>query len=422
MKVLIIGGGGREHAVAAKLAESPRVDKLYAAPGNGGIAELAQCVDIKATDVEAMVNFARQEGIDFVCVTPDDPLAAGMVDAMEAAGIAAFGPTQAAAQIEASKVFCKDLMHKYHIPTAEYAVFTEAEPARAYIREKGAPIVIKADGLALGKGVFVASTLEEALAAVDAIMVEGRFGAAGARVLVEECLQGPEVSMMCFTDGKTIVPMVPSQDHKRAYDNDEGPNTGGMGVIAPTPNLTEQLASEVMETILLPTVRAMEAEGRTFKGVLYAGLMLTEKGPKVLEYNARFGDPETQAVLPLLDGDLMEIFMAVREGRLDQCPIRWKKGASALVVMAAGGYPGSYEKGNVITGLDKVQQAKVYHAGTAVKDGHIVTNGGRVLGVSAQGDTLADALDTAYEAVAQIHFKDAFYRHDIGAKVKGAKQ
>lgn len=422
MKVLIVGGGGREHAVAAKLMESPLVDKLYAAPGNGGIAALAQCVDIKATDVAAMVDFARWEGIDFVCVTPDDPLAAGMVDAMEAAGIAAFGPNQAAAQIEASKVFCKDLMHKYHIPTAEYAVFSGAEPARAYIREKGAPIVIKADGLALGKGVFVASTLKEALEAVDAIMVEGRFGAAGARVLVEECLQGPEVSMMCFTDGKTIVPMIPSQDHKRAYDHDEGPNTGGMGVIAPTPNMTGQLAGEVMETILLPTVRAMEAEGRPFKGVLYAGLMLTEKGPKVLEYNARFGDPETQAVLPLLESDLMEIFMAVREGRLEQCPIRWRTGASALVVMAAGGYPGSYEKGNVITGLDEVRQAQVYHAGTAVREGQIVTNGGRVLGVSAQGDTLAAALDTAYEAVSHIHFKDAFYRRDIGAKAKGVKQ
>ena len=422
MKVLIVGGGGREHAVAAKLMESPLVDKLYAAPGNGGIAALAQCVDIKATDVAAMVDFARREGIDFVCVTPDDPLAAGMVDAMEAAGIAAFGPNQAAAQIEASKVFCKDLMHKYHIPTAEYAVFSGAEPARAYIRDKGAPIVIKADGLALGKGVFVASTLKEALEAVDAIMVEGRFGAAGARVLVEECLQGPEVSMMCFTDGKTIVPMIPSQDHKRAYDHDEGPNTGGMGVIAPTPNMTGQLAGEVMETILLPTVRAMEAEGRPFKGVLYAGLMLTEKGPKVLEYNARFGDPETQAVLPLLESDLMEIFMAVREGRLEQCPIRWRTGASALVVMAAGGYPGSYEKGNVITGLDEVRQAQVYHAGTAVREGQIVTNGGRVLGVSAQGDTLAAALDTAYEAVSHIHFKDAFYRRDIGAKAKGVKQ
>jgi len=419
MKVLVVGGGGREHAVVAKLNESPLVDKLYCAPGNGGIASIAQCVNIKATDVEAMVEFAVKEGIDFVCVTPDDPLALGMVDAMEERGIAAFGPCQAAAQLEASKVFSKDLMHKYNIPTAEYAVFTEAEPARAYIREKGAPIVVKADGLALGKGVIVASTVEEALEAVDAIMVEGRFGAAGARVLVEECLTGPEVSMMCFTDGKTIVPMVPSQDHKRAYDNDEGPNTGGMGVIAPTPNMTATLSAEVMESVLIPTIRAMEAEGRLFKGVLYAGLMITPKGPKVLEYNARFGDPETQAVLPMLKSDLMEIFMAVREGRLESCPIEWKQGASALVVVAAGGYPGSYEKGNVISGLDEVENAFVYHAGTALKDGNIVTNGGRVLGVSAQGETLAAALDTAYAAVEKIKFKDAFCRHDIGAKVKG---
>jgi phosphoribosylamine--glycine ligase len=419
MKVLVIGGGGREHAIVEKLKTSPKVSALYCAPGNGGIAASAQCVDIKATDVAAMVGFALREGIDFVCVTPDDPLAAGMVDAMEAAGIPAFGPDQKAAQLEASKVFCKDLLAKYQIPTAEYGVFDDPESAKAYIKAKGAPIVVKADGLALGKGVFVAATQEQALEAVDAIMVEGRFGAAGARVLVEECLQGPEVSVMCFTDGKTIVPMVPSQDHKRAYDGDRGPNTGGMGVVAPTPFYTPELARKVMDTILMPTVQAMEAEGRPFKGVLYAGLMLTEGGPKVLEYNARFGDPETQAVLPLLEGDLLEIFMAVREGRLKDCPIAWKTGASALVVLAAGGYPGGYEKGNPITGLEDIRYAAVYHAGTAIKDGRLVTAGGRVLGVSAQGKTLGAALKKAYAAADKIHFKDAFCRRDIGAKIEG---
>ena len=419
MKVLVVGGGGREHAVCKKLAESPLVDALLCAPGNAGIAQTAQCFpDVKATDVEAIVALAGKEHVDFVCVTPDDPLALGCVDALEAAGIAAFGPNAYAAQMEASKIFSKNLMKKYGIPTAESEVFTEMDAALAYLDTRRAPIVVKADGLALGKGVVVAGTIEEARQAVVDMMQGGKFGKSGARVLIEECMFGREVTVLCFTDGKCIVPMRASQDHKRAYDGDKGPNTGGMGAFAPSPLYTEDMAKRVTDEILLPTLRAMNAEGFTFKGVLYVGLMLTEDGPKVVEYNARFGDPETQAVLPLLDSDLMEIMMAVREQRLSELDIRWKDGAAACIVLASGGYPGKYESGKLISGLDDAAAAgaTVYHAGTKMTDEGYVTAGGRVLGVTALGETLGDAVANAYAAARRIHFDGVHMRTDIGSK------
>lgn len=419
MKVLVVGGGGREHAVCKKLAESPLVDALLCAPGNAGIAQTAQCFpDVKATDVEAIVALAGKEHVDFVCVTPDDPLALGCVDALEAAGIAAFGPNAYAAQMEASKIFSKNLMKKYGIPTAESEVFTEMDAALAYLDTRRAPIVVKADGLALGKGVVVAGTIEEARQAVVDMMQGGKFGKSGARVLIEECMFGREVTVLCFTDGKCIVPMRASQDHKRAYDGDKGPNTGGMGAFAPSPLYTEDMAKRVTDEILLPTLRAMNAEGFTFKGVLYVGLMLTADGPKVVEYNARFGDPETQAVLPLLDSDLMEIMMAVREQRLSELDIRWKDGAAACIVLASGGYPGKYESGKLISGLDDAAAAgaTVYHAGTKMTDEGYVTAGGRVLGVTALGETLGDAVANAYAAARRIHFDGVHMRTDIGSK------
>ena len=419
MKVLVIGGGGREHAVCKKLAESRLVTELLCAPGNAGIAQVATCVpEVKATDIDGIVALAKVQKVDFVCVTPDDPLALGCVDALEAAGIPAFGPSAYAAQMESSKVFSKNLMRKYNIPTARSETFTDMDAALAYIDEQGAPIVVKADGLALGKGVIVASTVEEAKQAVVDMMQGGRFGKSGARVLIEECMFGREVTVLCFTDGKTIVPMVASQDHKRVYDNDQGPNTGGMGAFAPSPLYTADIAERTMNEILLPTVRAMNAEGFTFKGVLYVGLMLTKEGPKVVEYNARFGDPETQAVLPLLDGDLMEIMMAVREQKLNTLSIRWKPQAAACVVLASGGYPGKYESGKVITGLEDAQAAgaTVYHAGTKRADGAFVTAGGRVLGVTAVGDTLREAVDSAYAAARRIHFEGVHMRSDIGSR------
>ena len=419
MKVLVIGGGGREHAVCKKLAESRLVTELLCAPGNAGIAQVATCVpEVKATDIDGIVSLAKVQKVDFVCVTPDDPLALGCVDALEAAGIPAFGPSAYAAQMESSKVFSKNLMRKYNIPTARSETFTDMDAALAYIDEQGAPIVVKADGLALGKGVIVASTVEEAKQAVVDMMQGGRFGKSGARVLIEECMFGREVTVLCFTDGKTIVPMVASQDHKRVYDNDQGPNTGGMGAFAPSPLYTADIAERTMNEILLPTVRAMNAEGFTFKGVLYVGLMLTKEGPKVVEYNARFGDPETQAVLPLLDGDLMEIMMAVREQKLNTLSIRWKPQAAACVVLASGGYPGKYESGKVITGLEDAQAAgaTVYHAGTKRADGAFVTAGGRVLGVTAVGDTLREAVDSAYAAARRIHFEGVHMRSDIGSR------
>ena len=419
MKVLVIGGGGREHAVCKKLSESPLVTELLCAPGNAGIAQVARCVpDVKATDVPAIVALAKAEQVDFVCVTPDDPLALGCVDALEEAGIAAFGPNAQAAQMEASKIFSKNLMHKYGIPTAKSEVFTDADAALAYLATQQAPIVVKADGLALGKGVVVAQTIEEARQAVEEMMRGGKFGKSGARVLIEKCMFGREVTVLCFCDGKTIVPMRASQDHKRVFDGDKGPNTGGMGAFAPSPLYTEEIAKRTEQEILLPTLRAMNAEGITFKGVLYVGLMLTAQGPKVVEYNARFGDPETQAVLPLLEGDLMEIMMAVREQRLSGMDIRWKEQAAACIVLASGGYPGKYESGKVISGLEDAQAmgATVYHAGTKLVDGAYVTAGGRVLGVTALGNTLADAVHGAYAAAEKIHFEGAHMRRDIGSR------
>ena len=419
MKVLVVGGGGREHAVCKKLKESKLVSELLCAPGNAGIAQVATCVPgVKATDVDAIVKLAKDEKVDFVCVTPDDPLALGCVDALEKEGIAAFGPSAYAAQMESSKIFSKNLMKKYGIPTAESETFEDMDAALAYLDTTEAPIVIKADGLALGKGVIVAATMDEAKEAVVDMMQGGKFGKSGARVLIEECMFGREVTVLCFCDGKTIVPMRASQDHKRVFDNDQGPNTGGMGAFAPSPLYTQEIAERAMNEIIVPTMNAMNAEGFTFKGVLYVGLMLTEKGPKVVEYNARFGDPETQVVLPLLDSDLMEIMMAVRNQTLDQLDIQWKKESAACIVLASGGYPGKYEGGKVITGMDAAEEtgATVYHAGTKAVDGDIVTAGGRVLGVTALGENLRAAVDSAYAAARKIHFDGVHMRSDIGSK------
>ena len=418
MDILVIGGGGREHAIVRKLKESPRTGKLYCAPGNGGIAKDAECVAIGAMDIPAVVAFAKEKKIDLVFVAPDDPLAAGMVDALEKEGIPTFGPRANAAVIEASKVFSKDLMKRYHIPTAQYEVFSEPAEAIAWIEKNNRfPIVVKADGLALGKGVLICPDFEAAKAAVKEIMEDKVFGASGSRVVVEEFLTGPEVSVLAFTDGHCVKPMVSSKDHKRALDNDEGLNTGGMGTISPNPYYTDAIAKECMETIFLPTIEAMNKEGRPFKGCLYFGLMITPDGPKVIEYNARFGDPETQVVLPRLKTDFVDIVMAVVEERLSDLTIAWSDEACACVVMASGGYPGHYEKGIAIEGLDEngqVDGAVVYHAGTALRDGKFVTNGGRVLGVTALGDTLPQALEKAYAAVGKIHWDGVHYRHDIG--------
>ncbi len=415
MKVLVVGSGGREHAICWKLKQSPKVSELYCAPGNGGIAQVARCVDIKATDVDTMVAWAKENAMDFVMVAPDDPLALGMVDALEAAGIPAFGPRANAAIIEASKAFSKELMAKYHIPTAKYKTFTGLATAEEYIKSQGAPIVVKADGLALGKGVVVAQSVDEALEAVRSMMVDKKFGASGAKVVIEECMTGPEVTVLAFCDGKHICPMPSSQDHKRAFDGNRGPNTGGMGAISPSPYHTPELAQQCMETIFRPTVEAMAAEGRPFQGVIYFGLMLTPQGPKVVEYNARFGDPECQAVLSLLESDLMDILQACRDGSLDKADIRWRSDAACCLVLASGGYPGSYEKGYPISGLDEAgTTATVFHAGTAVKNGQTVTNGGRVLGVTATAPTLDEAIQKAYAAAKPIHFEKMQYRTDIG--------
>jgi phosphoribosylamine--glycine ligase len=417
LKILVIGGGGREHAICRALHSSPRVTELYCAPGNGGIAADAQCVPIAATDIDGVLSFATDNGIDLVMVAPDDPLALGMVDALESAGIRAFGPRKNAAILESSKVFSKSLMKKYGIPTAGHEVFTEADAAVSYIRERGAPIVVKADGLALGKGVVVAMTTQEAVSAVKSMMEDKKFGESGSRVVIEEYMTGPEVTVLAFTDGVTISPMLSSQDHKRAYDGDKGPNTGGMGAICPSPNYTPETAKLCMDTIFRPTVDAMRKEGRPFKGVLYFGLMLTPDGPRVIEYNARFGDPEAQAVLPLLKTDLLDVFEAVVDEKLADLNIEWSDGASCCVVMASGGYPVDYKKGMLITGLDHVPaDVTVYHAGTAVRDGEYYTNGGRVLGVTALGDDLKSARARAYEGVSYISFENAHYRKDIGGK------
>lgn len=420
MRVLVVGSGGREHAVIRKLKENSTIEKIYCAPGNGGISALAECVDIAATDVDGMVAFAKDHA-DFCVVTPDDPLAMGMVDAMEAAGIPAFGPDQKSAQIEASKVFAKNLMKKYGIPTAAYEVFTDPEKVLAYVKEKNTwPAVIKADGLALGKGVLIAKDYEEAEAAVKELMVDRKFGTSGSEVVVEEFMTGPEVSVLSFTDGHVIRPMVSSMDHKRANDNDEGLNTGGMGTIAPSPFYTPEIAERCMKEIFLPTVMAMNEEGRPFRGVLYFGLMLTPEGPKVVEYNCRFGDPETQVVLPLLKTDLFEIMQAVRSEKLASVDVEWKDACAACVIEASGGYPESYQKGYEIHGLDESGQHEgvyVYHSGTKKKDGKYYTNGGRVLGIEAEGSTLGEALEKSYAAVHEITFDNMHYRTDIGRKV-----
>ena len=417
MNILVVGGGGREHAIVAALAKSPRVDKLYCAPGNGGIAALAECVPVLATEIEGVVRFVLQNPVDYVMVAPDDPLALGMVDVLEDAGIRVFGPHKDAAIIESSKVFSKKLMKKYGIPTAEYETFSIMEEALAYIEEKGAPIVVKADGLALGKGVVVATTVEEARESVVAMMQDMKFGHSGSSVVIEQCLTGPEVTVLAFTDGETIVPMLSSQDHKRAYDNDEGPNTGGMGAFCPSPKYTPELAEQCMETIFRPTIDAMKAEGRLFKGVIYFGLMLTPNGPKVIEYNARFGDPETQAVLSMLDTDLLDIFEAVTDGRLGEIDIKWKSGSACCVAIASGGYPGTYEKGKLISGLENVpDDITVFHAGTKLTDGKYYSDGGRVLGVTAAAETLGEAVSRAYDGVREISFDGSFYRSDIGKR------
>ena len=416
MNVLVVGGGGREHAICWKLRQSPNVTQLYCAPGNGGIAGLAQCVPIKATDVEGIVRWAKENAMDFVMVAPDDPLALGMVDALEAAGIPAFGPRKNAAVIEASKAFSKELMKKYHIPTAQYETFTELDAALSYIDAQGAPIVVKADGLALGKGVVVAATVEEAKAAVRDMMEDKKFGDSGSTVVIEACMTGPEVTVLAFCDGKHLVPMPSSQDHKRAYDGNQGPNTGGMGAFSPSPHYTPEVARRCMEEIFLPTVAALNAEGRPFQGVIYFGLMLTKDGPKVVEYNARFGDPETQAVLSLLDSDLMDIFQACVDGTLDKIDIKWKDQAACCLVLASGGYPVQYQSGYPISGLEEAgQNATVFHAGTKLgEDGQILTAGGRVLGVTALGATLEESISNSYTAAKPISFQDMHFRRDIG--------
>ncbi|MCW3490041.1 phosphoribosylamine--glycine ligase [Dethiobacter alkaliphilus] len=419
MRVLIVGSGGREHVLAWKLLQSPQVQKVYCAPGNAGIAQIAECVPISVDNIEALVAFGLEHDIKLTVVGPEAPLTAGMVDAFTAAGLEAFGPSKDAAQLEGSKIFAKQIMEKYNIPTAESRTFTSADKALAYLAEKGAPIVVKADGLAAGKGVVVATTVEEAEDAVKRIMVDKEFGDAGARVIIEEFLQGEEVSVLAFTDGNTVVPMVSSQDHKAAYNGDTGPNTGGMGAYSPAPILTDELLAEVEETVLRPTVDGLRQEGITFKGILYAGLMITAQGPKVLEFNVRFGDPECQVVLPRLKSDLSAIMLSVIHRCLHEETIEWYDNHTACVVMASGGYPGKYTKGKEIKGLDdaaSLDDVYVYHAGTAEKGKKIVTAGGRVLGVTAWGDTLPAALEKAYAAVDKITFDGAHYRKDIGQK------
>lgn len=418
MDILVVGGGGREHAIIRKLRESPRCGKLYCTPGNGGISFDAQCFSVSANDIPGVVELAKKLKVDLVFVAPDDPLVAGMVDALEKEGIAAFGPRANAAIIEGSKVFSKHLMQKYNIPTAGYQVFENPADVLGTIRrQKKYPAVIKADGLALGKGVMICENYEEAEEAVKNIMEDRIFGASGKRVVVEEFLTGPEVSVLAFTDSKTVVPMVSSKDHKRVFDGDMGPNTGGMGTISPNPYYTDDIAEECMKTIFRPTIDAMNKEGRPFKGCLYFGLMLTPDGPKVIEYNCRFGDPETQVVLPRLKTDFIDIIEAIREERLAQLPIEWAEEACACVIMASGGYPAAYKKGIRIDGLDAKGQlagATVYHSGTRYADGAFYTNGGRVLGVTATAPTLETALNRAYDAVLTIDFEGAHYRKDIG--------
>ncbi len=426
MKILVVGGGGREHAIVMKLAASPRVTELHCAPGNGGIAKFAVCHAVKATDLDGMLALAKELAVDWVFVAPDDPLVMGMADLLRENGFKVFGPSKRAAIIEGSKVFSKNLMKKYGIPTAKYEVFDSAEQAIAYIRAQNTyPTVVKADGLALGKGVIIAQSEDEAVEAVHAIMEDRIFGESGAKVVIEEFLTGPEVSVLAFTDGETVLPMVSSMDHKRALDGDRGKNTGGMGTVSPNPYYTREIADQCMREIFLPTMHAMNGENRTFRGCLYFGLMLTPYGPKVIEYNCRFGDPETQVVLPMLHTDLLDIMEAVEDVRLGDLSVTWNKGACACVILASGGYPEKYETGKVITGLDEKGQcegAAVYHAGTKLSDsGEFLTAGGRVLGITASGETLQKALDAAYKAAAGVSFEGVHYRTDIGKRALAAK-
>lgn len=416
MKILVVGGGGREHAIIKKLRENSSVSEIYALPGNGGMADDATCVSISATDLEGIKAFALENKVDYAVVAPDDPLVMGAVDMLTEAGIPCFGPSKAAAIIEGSKVFSKDLMKKYSIPTAEYRSFDDLNEALEYIKTAPIPTVIKADGLALGKGVIIAQSREEAKESLVSMMAEGKFGKSGSRVVVEEFLEGPEVSVLAFTDGKTVKPMISSMDHKRALDNDEGLNTGGMGTIAPNPYYTEAAAKECMEKIFLPTIHAMTAEGRTFKGCLYFGLMLTEKGPKVIEYNCRFGDPEAQVVLPLLESDLLTIMQACTNGTLEEIEVKFSSDSACCLIMASKGYPVQYEKGFEIT-IEDEAKPYVYSAGTKLSpEGKLLTSGGRVLGLTAVRPTLPLAIEAAYELKDKVHFENAYYRHDIGQK------
>ena len=415
MKLLVVGSGGREHAIIKKLKENKTVEKIYAVPGNGGMSNDAECVNIPANDIESIAKFAKDNNVDYAVVAPDDPLVLGCVDKLNSVGIPSFGPDKKAAIIEGSKVFSKNLMKKYNIPTAAFEVFDNPDDALEYLKTAPIPTVVKADGLALGKGVIIATTREEAEAAVISIMQDKQFGKSGDKIVIEEFLSGPEVSVLSFTDGKTVVPMISSMDHKRALDNDEGLNTGGMGTIAPNPYYTDDIAEECMKTIFLPTIEAMNKEGRTFKGCLYFGLMLTSNGPKVIEYNCRFGDPETQVVLPLLESDLLTVMQATTNETLEDCEVKFSNNSAACVIMASNGYPKSYEKGFEIS-IPNDLNGNVYVAGAKLSDGKLLTNGGRVLGVTAVEKDLKTAIKTAYSYVSRVKFDNAFYRKDIGGR------
>lgn len=419
MKILVVGGGGREHAIIWKLKQSSIVDKIYCAPGNAGISELAECVPISAMEFAKLISFVKENDIDYTIIGMDDPLAGGIVDAFENANLKVFGPRKNAAILESSKAFAKNLMKKYNIPTAAYETFDNYEAAKIYLEKQDMPIVLKADGLALGKGVLICKTLEEAQQGLKEIMQEHKFGAAGNTVIIEEFLEGPEVSILSFCDGKTIIPMVSAQDHKRAFDNDKGLNTGGMGTFSPSKFYTNEMAEECMKTIFQPTVNAMLKENRPFVGIIYFGLMYTKNGMKVIEYNARFGDPETQVILPRLKTDLLDIMLACTNGTLDNMNIEWYDNAAVCVILASGGYPVSYTKGYEITGLEKISEKKnmiVFHAGTEKKEGKIVTSGGRVLGITGIGNNIDEAIKTAYEGVEIVNFNQKHFRTDIGKK------
>ena len=416
MKILVVGGGGREHAIIWKMRQNSRIGEIYCAPGNGGISDIATCVPIKATDIDALSDYAQKGKFDLVIVAPDDPLYMGLVDRLSEMGIRAFGPTRKAAEIEGSKVYAKELMKKYSIPTAQYEVFEDYSDALDYVKSCKLPTVIKADGLALGKGVIICNTISEAEDALNMIMVDKKFGDAGSRIVIEEFIEGPEVSVLSFCDGETILPMASAQDHKRAFDGDKGPNTGGMGTFSPSPKYTSDIQKQVERTIIQPTVEALKKEGRPFKGIIYFGLMLTADGPKVLEYNARFGDPEAQVILPRLKNDLLEIINACINGTLCDITLEWENSSAVCVVMASGGYPGLYKKGEVIEGLDRLENSIVFHAGTKKEDGRYLTSGGRVLGVTALGRDIGEARDKAYSDVKRINFSGAQYRTDIGIK------